>query len=231
MFICFTRVNKRTEQGEYIMKNPTEKREIQIAACAVILLICTIIISVQGYFEILDYLPHITTDSCALCGAYTVSIPCTVIADAFFGIAALIYFYKGKTRLLSLMPYFYMLSVVPSLVYDFIFVTKKGFVADGEYNIIVYLVTDLILLLNSVIFVQLIGGRFPPKAAFICPLIYLLGALLYLSSVFVFYGSFAETNFMGYYFCSSVASVILAVLIYLITNVIYTKQKSAERQA
>lgn len=210
------------------MKNSTEVREIQIAVCAVLLLICTVIISVQGFFEILDYLPHITADSCALCGAYTASIPCTVIADAFFSIAALKYYYRGKTRLFTLLPYFYMLSVTPSLLYDFIFVVKKGFVADGEYNIIVYLVTDLILLLNSVVFVQIISGRLPAKTAFICPLIYLLGALLYLSSVFVFYGSLEKTNFMGYYFCSSVSSVILALLIYFIKNEIYQNTKSKD---
>lgn len=203
------------------MKTLSEKYEMGMAVCAVILLICSLIISVQGYFEILDYLPHITVDGCVLCGSYASSIPCTVIADIFFGISALRYFYKGKTRLFLLLPYLYMLSVVPSLVYDFIFVTEKGFAADGEYNIIVYLITDLILLLNSVIFVQLVGGRLPAKAAFICPLIYLLGAVLYFSSVFVFYGSFAETNFMGYYFCSSLTGIVLAVLIFFITGILY----------
>lgn len=198
-----------------------QKRETILPAVAALLMIVSATVMIQGIFEIIDYLPHIETDGCILCTAYVCSIPCSLICNFVFAGAVLYYYYKNSRKLFFIMPYAYMLSVIPSLVYDFTFIVQKGFVADGEYNIIVYIITDTIILLNSIMFIQFVAGRLGRAMAWISTTLFFATALVYTSSVFVFYGSVAKTNFMGYYFCSNISNIILAVLVFNIMLIIY----------
>lgn len=124
-----------------------------------------------------------------------------------------------------LIPITCIIGVAPSLVYDLSFIAENGFVSGGEYNVTLYLIMDIALLLDSVVMIQLVRGAMTRNTAMICPTVYLITGLIYFSSVFVFYGSVEGTNFMGYYFCNSVTNIIFSLSLYSFVNVIYPKKQ------
>ena len=115
-----------------------------------------------------------------------------------------------------------IIGIAPSLAYDLIFIYEKGFVADGEYNIIVYLIMDIILLLDSVVMIQFVKGTMTRTTAMICPFVYLITGIVFFSSVFVFYGSLESTNFMGYYFCNSVTNIFFSITLFHLADMKYS---------
>lgn len=60
-------------------KTQTEKSETFLLAHALLLLVLSLLVGVQGIFEIIDYMPHIISAGCVNCGAYVASIPSTLI--------------------------------------------------------------------------------------------------------------------------------------------------------
>lgn len=202
-------------------KNKTDRLETKLFITGIILFSLSLVIAIQGYFEVLDYIPHIEKDGCMVCTMYCISIPCGLAESLCFAVAAIRYYFTGKKRAFFLTPYAYILSVIPSLLFDFVFIAERGFVADEEYNILVYLITDVIILLNGVIFVQFVSGRLNSAVACVSASVFMLSSLLYLSSVFVFYGSFLQTNFMGYYFCSNISNIVVAVIVIQMLGVFY----------
>lgn len=201
------------------------KTEQAVLVFGVILIVMSIMGIVQGYFETVDYIPHIIADKCYLCLSYLISIPCTISFFIVYGVVALKYYFNGKSKLFYLLPAFLIVDILPSLAYDLLFIAQKGFTADNEYNIIVYLAADILSLLNAVVFFQVISGRLSKRIAAVNCAIFFLSPLVYISSVFVFYGSIADTNFMGYYFCSNVCGVIPPIIIALLYTILYSDEK------
>lgn len=206
-------------------KTYSEKNDALLLAHAAALLVLSLLVAVQGVFEIIDYMPHIISAGCVTCAAYTASIPATLIMYIWFSVSAAVYYYRSSQKMFRLIPLMCIIGVAPSLVYDLSFIAENGFVSGGEYNITVYLVMDILLLLDAVVMIQLVRGAMSRTAALLCPLVYLITGLIYFSSVFVFYGSVEGTNFMGYYFCNSVTNIIFSLSLYSFVNVIYPKKQ------
>lgn len=207
-------------------KNAAEKNEMFLLGHAAVLLILSLLVAVQGVFEIIDYIPHIISAGCVTCAAYTASIPSTLIMYFWFSASVIIFYYRNTKKYFRLLPLMCIIGVAPSLVYDLSFIAENGFVSGGEYNITLYLIMDIFLLLDAVVMIQLVRGVMSRKAAMICPAVYLITALVYFSSVFVFYGSVERTEFMGYYFCNSVANIVFSLSLYRFTDVLYPKEKT-----
>lgn len=206
-------------------KTYSEKNDAFLLAHAAALLVLSLLVAVQGVFEIIDYIPHIISAGCVTCAAYTASIPTTLIMYIWFSVSAAVYYYKGSQKMFRLITLMCIIGVAPSLVYDLSFIAENGFVSGGEYNITVYLVMDILLLLDAVIMIQLVRGAMTRTTALLCPLVYLITGLIYFSSVFVFYGSVEGTNFMGYYFCNSVTNIVFSLSLFRLVNVIYPKKQ------
>lgn len=206
-------------------KTYSEKNDALLLAHAAVLLVLSLLVAVQGIFEVIDYIPHIISAGCVTCAAYTVSIPATLIMYIWFSVSAAVYYYKDSQKMFRIIPLMCIIGIMPSLVYDLSFISENGFVSGGEYNVTLYLVMDIFLLLNSIVMIQLVRGTMSRKAAMICPAIYLVTGLIYFSSVFVFYGSVEGTNFMGYYFCNSVTNIVFSLSLFRLVNVIYPKKQ------
>ncbi len=206
-------------------KTRCEKNDAALLAHAAVLLVLSLLVAVQGVFEIIDYIPHIISAGCVNCAAYAASIPTTLIMYIWFSVSAAVYYYRSSQKMFHLIPLMCIIGVAPSLVYDLSFIAENGFVSGGEYNITVYLIMDMLLLLDAVIMIQLVRGAMSRSAALLCPLVYLITGLIYFSSVFVFYGSVEGTNFMGYYFCNSVANIVFSLSLFRLVNVIYPKEQ------
>lgn len=206
-------------------KTRCEKNDAALLAHAAVLLVLSLLVAVQGVFEIIDYIPHIISAGCVSCAAYVTSIPSTLIMYIWFSVSAAVYYYRSSQKMFRLIPLMCIIGVAPSLVYDLSFIAENGFVSGGEYNITVYLIMDILLLLDAVIMIQLVRGAMSRSAALLCPLVYLITGLIYFSSVFVFYGSVEGTNFMGYYFCNSVANIVFSLSLFRLVNVIYPKEQ------
>lgn len=206
-------------------KTHSEKNDTVLLAHAALLLVMSLLVAVQGVFEIIDYMPHIISAGCVNCAAYAASIPTTLIMYIWFSVSAAVYYYRSSQKMFHLIPLMCIIGVAPSLVYDLSFIAENGFVSGGEYNITVYLIMDILLLLDAVIMIQLVRGAMSRSAALLCPLVYLITGLVYFSSVFVFYGSVEGTNFMGYYFCNSVANIVFSLSLFRLVNVIYPKEQ------
>lgn len=206
-------------------KTRCEKNDAALLAHAAVLLVLSLLVAVQGVFEIIDYIPHIISAGCVNCAAYVTSIPSTLIMYIWFSVSAAVYYYRSSQKMFHLIPLMCIIGVAPSLVYDLSFIAENGFVSGGEYNITVYLIMDILLLLDAVIMIQLVRGAMSRTAALLCPLVYLITGLIYFSSVFVFYGSVEGTNFMGYYFCNSVANIVFSLSLFRLVNVIYPKEQ------
>ena len=206
-------------------KTYSEKNDALLLAHAAALLVLSLLVAVQGVFEIIDYMPHIISAGCVTCAAYTASIPATLIMYIWFSVSAAVYYYRSSQKMFRLIPLMCIIGVAPSLVYDLSFIAENGFVSGGEYNITVYLVMDILLLLDAVVMIQLVRGAMSRTAALLCPLVYLITGLIYFSSVFVFYGSVEGTNFMGYYFCNSVTNIVFSLSLFRLVNVIYPQKQ------
>ena len=196
-------------------KTHSEKNDTVLLAHAALLLVMSLLVAVQGVFEIIDYMPHIIS----------ASIPTTLIMYIWFSLSAAVYYYRDLKKMFRLIPITCIIGVAPSLVYDLSFIAENGFVSGGEYNVTLYLIMDIALLLDSVVMIQLVRGAMTRNTAMICPTVYLITSLIYFSSVFVFYGSVEGTNFMGYYFCNSVTNIIFSLSLYSFVNVIYPKKQ------
>ena len=140
------------------INNQSEKRKTVLAVHGTILLMLSLLLAVQGVFEIIDYIPYIISTGSMSCVAYIATIPATLIMYILLGIAVNIYYYNSSEKLMRLLPAAMIIGIAPSLAYDLIFIYEKGFVADGEYNILVYLIMDIILLLDSVVMIQFVKG-------------------------------------------------------------------------
>ena len=70
-------------------KTQTEKSETFLLAHALSLLV-----GVQGVFEIIDYMPHIISAGCINCGAYVASIPSTLIMYLWFSVSVAVFYYR-----------------------------------------------------------------------------------------------------------------------------------------
>lgn len=206
-------------------KTYSEKNDALLLAHAAVLLVLSLLVAVQGIFEVIDYIPHIISAGCVTCTAYTVSIPATLIMYIWFSVSAAVYYYKDSQKMFRIIPLMCIIGITPSLVYDLSFISENGFVSGGEYNVTLYLVMDIFLLLDSIVMIQLVRGTMSRKAAMICPAIYLVTGLIYFSSVFVFYGSVEGTNFMGYYFCNSVTNIVFSLSLFRLVNVIYPQKQ------
>lgn len=206
-------------------KTHSEKNDTILLAHAALLLVMSLLVAVQGVFEIIDYMPHIISAGCVNCAAYAASIPTTLIMYIWFSLSAAVYYYRDSKKMFRLIPITCIIGVAPSLVYDLSFIAENGFVSGGEYNVTLYLIMDIALLLDSVVMIQLVHGAMTRNTAVICPTVYLITSLIYFSSVFVFYGSVEGTNFMGYYFCNSVTNIIFSLSLYSFVNVIYPKKQ------
>ena len=210
-------------------KTYSEKNDALLLAHAAVLLVLSLLVAVQGIFEVIDYIPHIISAGCVTCAAYTVSIPATLIMYIWFSVSAAVYYYRDSQKMFRIIPLMCIIGIMPSLVYDLSFISENGFVSGGEYNVTLYLVMDIFLLLNSIVMIQLVRGTMSRKAAMICPAIYLVTGLIYFSSVFVFYGSVERTNFMGYYFCNSVTNIVFSLSLFRFVDVLYpARKKGAE---
>ena len=206
-------------------KTYSEKNDALLLAHAAVLLVLSLLVAVQGIFEVIDYIPHIISAGCVTCAAYTASIPATLIMYIWFSVSAVVYYYKDSQKMFRIIPLMCIIGIAPSLVYDLSFISEYGFVSGGEYNVTLYLVMDIFLLLDSIVMIQLVRGAMSRKAAMICPAIYLITGLIYFSSVFVFYGSVEGTNFMGYYFCNSVTNIVFSLSLFRLVNVIYPQKQ------
>lgn len=206
-------------------KTYSEKNDALLLAHAAVLLVLSLLVAVQGIFEVIDYIPHIISAGCVTCAAYTASIPATLIMYIWFSVSAAVYYYKDSQKMFRIIPLMCIIGIAPSLVYDLSFISEYGFVSGGEYNVTLYLVMDIFLLLDSIVMIQLVRGTMSRKAAMICPAIYLITGLIYFSSVFVFYGSVEGTNFMGYYFCNSVTNIVFSLSLFRLVNVIYPQKQ------
>lgn len=206
-------------------KTYSEKNDALLLAHAAALLVLSLLVAVQGIFEVIDYMPHIISAGCVTCAAYTASIPATLIMYIWFSVSAAVYYYKDSQKMFRIIPLMCIIRITPSLVYDLSFISENGFVSGGEYNVTLYLVMDIFLLLDSIVMIQLVRGTMSRKAAMICPAIYLITGLIYFSSVFVFYGSVEGTNFMGYYFCNSVTNIVFSLSLFRLVNVIYPQKQ------
>lgn len=207
-------------------KTVTEKKEMILLGHAAVLLVLSLLVAVQGVFEIIDYIPHIISAGCVTCAAYTASIPATIVMYIWFSVSVAVYYYRGTQKMFRFVPLMCVIGVAPSLVYDLSFIAENGFVSGGEYNITLYLVMDICLLLDAIVMIQLVRGAMIRKTAMICPAVYLITGLIYFSSVFVFYGSVERTNFMGYYFCNSVTNIVFALSLFSFADVLYPKEKT-----
>lgn len=206
-------------------KTYSEKNDALLLAHAAALLVLSLLVAVQGIFEVIDYMPHIISAGCVTCAAYTASIPATLIMYIWFSVSAAVYYYKDSQKMFRIIPLMCIIGITLSLVYDLSFISENGFVSGGEYNVTLYLVMDIFLLLDSIVMIQLVRGTMSRKAAMICPAIYLITGLIYFSSVFVFYGSVEGTNFMGYYFCNSVTNIVFSLSLFRLVNVIYPQKQ------
>lgn len=206
-------------------KTYSEKNDALLLAHAAVLLVLSLLVAVQGIFEVIDYMPHIISAGCVTCAAYTASIPATLIMYIWFSVSAAVYYYKDSQKMFRIIPLMCIIGITRSLVYDLSFISENGFVSGGEYNVTLYLVMDIFLLLDSIVMIQLVRGTMSRKAAMICPAIYLITGLIYFSSVFVFYGSVEGTNFMGYYFCNSVTNIVFSLSLFRLVNVIYPQKQ------
>ena len=206
-------------------KTYSEKNDALLLAHAAALLVLSLLVAVQGVFEIIDYMPHIISAGCVICAAYTASIPATLIMYIWFSVSAAVYYYRSSQKMFRLIPLMCIIGVAPSLVYDLSFIAENGFVSGGEYNVTLYLIMDIALLLDSVVMIQLVRGAMTRNTAMICPTVYLITGLIYFSSVFVFYGSVEGTNFMGYYFCNSVTNIVFSLSLFRLVNVIYPQKQ------
>lgn len=203
------------------INNQSEKRKTILAVHGTILLMMSLLVAVQGVFEIIDYIPYIISTGSMSCAAYIATIPATLIMYILLGIAVNIYYYNSSMKLMRFLPAAMIIGIAPSLAYDLIFIYEKGFVADGEYNIIVYLIMDIMLLLDSVVMIQFVKGTMTRTTAMICPFVYLITGIIFFSSVFVFYGSVESTNFMGYYFCNSVTNIFFSITLFHLADMKY----------
>lgn len=210
-------------------KTQTEKSETFLLAHALLLFVLSLLVGVQGVFEIIDYMPHIISAGCVNCGAYAASIPSTLIMYLWFSVSVAVFYYRESRKMFTLIPYMCIIGIAPSLVYDLSFISENGFVSGGEYNVTLYLVMDIFLLLDSIVMIQLVRGTMSRKAAMICPAIYLITGLIYFSSVFVFYGSVERTNFMGYYFCNSVTNIVFSLSLFRFVDVLYPARKKEQK--
>ena len=210
-------------------KTVAEKKEMFLLGHAAVLLVLSLLVAVQGVFEIIDYMPHIISAGCVTCAAYTASIPATLIMYIWFSVSVMLFYYRNIRKCFKLIPLMCIIGIAPSLVYDLSFISENGFVSGGEYNVTLYLIMDIFLLLDSIVMIQLVRVTMSRKAAMICPAIYLITGLIYFSSVFVFYGSVERTNFMGYYFCNSVTNIVFSLSLFRFVDVLYpARKKGAE---
>lgn len=65
-------------------KTYSEKNDTVLLAHAALLLVMSLLVAVQGVFEIIDYMPHIISAGCVNCAAYAASIPTTLIMYIWF---------------------------------------------------------------------------------------------------------------------------------------------------
>ena len=75
-------------------KTQTEKSETFLLAHALLLLVLSLLVGVQGVFEIIDYMPHIIPAGCINCGAYAASIPSTLIMYLWFSVSVAVFYYR-----------------------------------------------------------------------------------------------------------------------------------------
>lgn len=198
-----------------------EKRKTILAIHGTLLLMMSLLVAVQGVFEIIDYIPYIMSNDSMSCVAYIASIPATLLMYILLGVAVNVYYYSSSEKLMRFLPAAMVIGIAPSLAYDLIFIYEKGFTAEGEYNIIVYLIMDIMLLLDSVVMIQFVKGNMSRITAMMCPLVYLVTGIVFFSSVFVFYGSVESTNFMGYYFCNSVTNIFFSITLFHLADMKY----------
>ncbi|MFR2155307.1 MAG: hypothetical protein ACLS48_12205 [[Eubacterium] siraeum] len=135
-------------------KTQTEKSETFLLAHALLLFVLSLLVGVQGVFEIIDYMPHIISAGCINCGAYAASIPSTLIMYLWFSVSVAVFYYRESRKMFTLIPYMCIIGIAPSLVYDLSFISENGFISGGEYNVTLYLVMDIFLLLDSIVMIQ-----------------------------------------------------------------------------
>ena len=85
-------------------KTQTEKSETFLLAHALLLLVLSLLVGVQGIFEIIDYMPHIISAGCVNCGAYVASIPSTLIMYLWFFCFCSGLLLQGKQKMFALIP-------------------------------------------------------------------------------------------------------------------------------
>ena len=75
-------------------KTYSEKNDTVLLAHAALLLVMSLLVAVQGVFEIIDYMPHIISAGCINCGAYVASIPSTLIMYLWFSVSVAVFYYR-----------------------------------------------------------------------------------------------------------------------------------------
>mgnify|MGYP004516502737 FL=1 len=75
-------------------KTQNEKSETFLLAHALLLLVLSLLVGVQGVFEMIDYMPHIISAGCINCGAYVASIPSTLIMYLWFSVSVAVFYYR-----------------------------------------------------------------------------------------------------------------------------------------
>ncbi len=208
------------------MNNTTTKRSAEtglLVLCALLLLLSALT-TIQGFFEIADYLPHIQYDRCLMCAVYAAEVPCRLLMFFYFSVSGLAYYYSGSTAQFRFFPLFSAIYTLPGLVYDFAFISENGFTSDGEYHIAVYLTIDIILLLNTVFSMHFTVWKSKSRAALLCPVVFLAASLVYMSGVFLYYGSPQRVNYIGYHFCTNTAGIVFSLALFAVCNSIFPKQ-------
>lgn len=79
-------------------KTQAEKSETFLLAHALLLFVLSLLVGVQGVFEIIDYMPHIISAGCINCGAYAASIPSTLIMYLWFSVSGSGLLLQGKQK-------------------------------------------------------------------------------------------------------------------------------------
>ena len=123
-------------------KTQTEKSETFLLAHALLLLVLSLLVGVQGVFEIIDYMPHIVSAGCINCGAYVASIPSTLIMYLWFSVSVAVFYYRESRKMFALIPYMCIIGIAPSLVYDLSFMICPA----------IYLITGLIYFSSVFVF-------------------------------------------------------------------------------
>lgn len=86
-------------------KTHSEKNDTVLLAHAALLLVMSLLVAVQGVFEIIDYMPHIISAGCVNCAAYAASIPTTLIMYIWFSLSAAVYYYRDSKKNVQAYPY------------------------------------------------------------------------------------------------------------------------------